>query len=131
MAKKTDTPTAEKAVKKKESTETKDIKDVQEVKAAKEEETPKKTDTPTATVEDKDLQKENDKLKAELDAIKAKLETDKEPEPKKEVKEKESKGVWAVKGGIRRFFPLLAWRNMPRNKGGWKEEVKAPAEARK
>ena len=127
MTKKTDTPTADKTAKKQESTETKDVKDVKEVKAIKEEETQKKTDT----TEDKDLQEENNQLKAELDALKAKLEASKEPEPKKEVKRKGNSGVWAVKGGIRRFFPLLAWKNMPRNKGGWKEEVKAPAEAKK
>lgn len=43
---------------------------------------------------------------------------------------KEKSVIVAIKDGIEREFPLLAWKNMPKDKGGWKQKVEAPKEAK-
>jgi len=93
------------------------------------------------------LEAERDSLLEDNEALKGALEGANEVilnqqkhisdlESKLEIKQDASKEalptksvVVAVKNGVEREFPLMAWNNMPKDKGGWKQKVETPKEA--
>ncbi|WP_343320220.1 hypothetical protein [Sphingobacterium multivorum] len=50
-------------------------------------------------------------------------------DPKANTTEEEKDEVIAVKNGLERHFPRMAWDSLPADKGGWKIKVETPKEA--
>ncbi|WP_437918579.1 hypothetical protein [Sphingobacterium sp. LRF_L2] len=76
------------------------------------------------------VSKLNENKSGVITTLEAKIEEFKKSESTVVPEKKTTAVVTAVKDGIEREFPVLAWNNMPKGKGGWKQKVGAPKEAK-